>query len=224
VLPALVPELEEAYGPDIKWGVWLEGEEHRARQALERAGLVLDSAPTVQGAAMADIVGLDAPAGAEPVDPAVVAEVNEAAYGLAPGAFGSSIGGLPTGELRAYGVRHAGVVASVAASIAHDDDAHVTFVATRPGSRRLGLGSRALRAALQHARDHGCTTTTLEASKEGAPVYRALGYRDLGEVVLYERRPRRAHAGAGPGYPAPRGLRHRRSPPGTAARRGRGDR
>ena len=42
--------------------------------------------------------------------------------------------------------------------------------------------------ALADARERGCTTTTLVATKMGHPVYARLGYRDLGRVQMWERR------------------------------------
>jgi len=44
-----------------------------------------------------------------------------------------------------------------------------------------------MRTALRAARDQGCTSTSLEASAAGRPVYARLGYRDLGETQLWER-------------------------------------
>ncbi len=45
-----------------------------------------------------------------------------------------------------------------------------------------------MRTALRDARDAGVTTTSLEGSPMGEPVYAALGYETLGRLALYERR------------------------------------
>jgi hypothetical protein len=51
------------------------------------------------------------------------------------------------------------------------------------------LASGVIRAALRDARRRGQTSTTLWASAMGAPVYERLGYRTLGHLHLWERRP-----------------------------------
>jgi len=69
------------------------------------------------------------------------------------------------------------------------DDASVGWVATLPQARRRGLASGVIRAALRKARERGRTSTTLWASAMGAPVYGRLGYRTVGHLHLWERRP-----------------------------------
>ena len=80
-------------------------------------------------------------------------------------------------------------VASVVTLHTDDADCAVYFVATDPEHRRAGHATRAMLAALRHARECGCETTTLQATKHGAPVYLKMGYDDLGVAVnLWERR------------------------------------
>jgi hypothetical protein len=43
-------------------------------------------------------------------------------------------------------------------------------------------------AALLDARERGCTTTSLQATKAGYPVYAGLGFRDLGPIDMWELR------------------------------------
>ena len=177
--------IEGLYGPRQKWGVWCDRRDGRTEAALEAAGLVLDSRPIGQGAALQDIAGLDDTDGAEPVDLLTVGRVNEAAYGLKDGRFVRIFSQMGDSGLVAFGVQDA----AVACYHPHGDDAHVCFVATHPDHRRRGLATAAVRGALRHAREAGCTTTTLEGSPKGVGVYRAMGYRDLCPIALWEKRP-----------------------------------
>jgi hypothetical protein len=42
--------------------------------------------------------------------------------------------------------------------------------------------------ALLDARERGCATSSLQATKMGRPVSAGLGYRDLGPIQMWERR------------------------------------
>jgi predicted acetyltransferase len=63
------------------------------------------------------------------------------------------------------------------------------MVATLPQHRGKQLASSLLSAALTEARQRGQITTSLQASSLGQGIYARLGYRALGEVHLYEKRP-----------------------------------
>jgi hypothetical protein len=41
---------------------------------------------------------------------------------------------------------------------------------------------------LHDARERGCATTSLQATKLGHSIYARLGYRDVGAVQMWERR------------------------------------
>jgi GNAT superfamily N-acetyltransferase len=64
----------------------------------------------------------------------------------------------------------------------------VTLVGTLEAARGRGLATLLMRRALADARERGCTTTTLVATKMGHPIYARLGYRDFGRVQMWERR------------------------------------
>ena len=64
----------------------------------------------------------------------------------------------------------------------------MTLVGTAPAARRRGLASAAMRFALGEAVRAGCTTTTLQATAAGRPVYQRLGYREFGAMELWEKR------------------------------------
>jgi GNAT superfamily N-acetyltransferase len=69
---------------------------------------------------------------------------------------------------------------------------YVWGVYVRPSHRRLGLATRLTQAALDHLDAVGCTSVRLHASRDGAPVYRAMGFRETNELELAPSRPGRA--------------------------------
>lgn len=173
------------------WTVWVPEADRRAARALEEAGHALDGVPREMGAAL-DALDL-APRLTLELDPSPswtdVAELNEAAYyGSAAGTyFGPALASFAG---RAYVARLDGRPASCLAIVDAGDDAYVALVATRPEAQRRGLAGELLRHALREARERDLATTTLEATRAGAPVYGRLGYRDLGVVEMWERRVR----------------------------------
>ena len=67
--------------------------------------------------------------------------------------------------------------------------AGIYLVATLPRERRRGMATAIVRHALQRARDAGYSIGTLQASKEGLGMYRALGFREYCRFAFYVRRP-----------------------------------
>lgn len=62
-------------------------------------------------------------------------------------------------------------------------------VATVADQQRRGYGESITRIALKHAAGNsGCHHTILQSTPAGLPLYRKLGYRDLGRVVVYATR------------------------------------
>lgn len=173
------------------WTVWvLPGDDHVA-EGLAAAGHVLDASPLAMGGVLAE---MDlAPRGDAEVtrsdDWVAMARLNAAAYGMPDddwvAAFARQTGeGL--GTLYVVGPHDDPV--SCAFIAPHEGNAEVCFVATKPAARGRGLASDLLRHALGKARDAGCETATLEASRAGRGVYARLGFRDLGELQLWELR------------------------------------
>jgi GNAT superfamily N-acetyltransferase len=64
--------------------------------------------------------------------------------------------------------------------------AGVYNVATPPAHRRRGYGAAMTWAAIDEGRRRGCTSAVLQASVAGYPVYRAMGFVDLGRYVQLE--------------------------------------
>ena len=94
----------------------------------------------------------------------------------------------PEGALRAYRADHRGRPAAVALALHHDEDCGVSFVATAPNHRRHGHATDVMHRVLIDAREHGCTTTSLQATELGEKLYVALGYRIVSTMQLWEHR------------------------------------
>jgi GNAT superfamily N-acetyltransferase len=171
-----------------KWGVWVDSKDVAAAERLEDAGLVLDSVPVVMGAEL-DALDLEQAPETQPVDLRTLGAINDRAYGYEDGRLEQTLAALPPGAVDPHAVEQEGVPVAVTFILDVRDDASVGWVATLPRARRQGLASGVIRAALRRARERGRTSTTLWASAMGAPVYERLGYRTLGHVHLWEKRP-----------------------------------
>jgi GNAT superfamily N-acetyltransferase len=188
--PAHLQELRARYSEAKvrRWGVWLDSRASLAAQALTQAGMVVTAASPGMGARIEHLqtdATDDAPT---PADLPTVGRVNDLAYGNYDARLERTLAPLPNGVLHGYRVDHAGEPAAVALALHHNEDCGVSFVATVPKARRRGLATEVMRQALQQARSDGCTTTTLQATDVGERLYRALGYRHLCVMQLWELR------------------------------------
>jgi GNAT superfamily N-acetyltransferase len=178
--------------------VWVEPEDEPAlAPALEARGHRRDAEPMVQVAALADLDLERLAAGDLDLDPApgfgTLGELNDRAWGLEPPALGAAFSGLDGAPgTQVWIALDGGRPASGLMLLREGDDAYVSMVATAPEARGRRLGRRLLARALLAARADGCTTTTLEASAPGEPVYAAMGYRSLHRLAMYEHRERAA--------------------------------
>lgn len=173
------------------WTVWVPEDDRRSAELLASAGHKLDAAPR---AMVLDLAELPAPSLGDldwtsEGSLADVKRINDAAYGYEPGTFERGIGDPPPeAGWRIYAARLEGRPASVLVTSDVDGDCGVWWVATLPEARGRGLAARLLQAALVEARERGAETSTLQATKLGYGVYERLGYRDIGEFQMWERR------------------------------------
>jgi GNAT superfamily N-acetyltransferase len=190
-LPGALPELARVYddaGVQAST-VWVHAGDDRAAAACAEAGHVLDATPELMWApldAMAlDTIGVlldEAPSWT------TVGDVNDAAYGLPRDHLSITLRDAdPRTGLRAVALHDGRPVATAAVAVA-EHNAAVVLVATLPEARGRGLAAACMRSCLRRARDRGATTTTLEATQLGRPVYRGMGYRELGALGMWERR------------------------------------
>jgi GNAT superfamily N-acetyltransferase len=171
------------------WTVWVPGQDREAAALLEDRGHRLDASP----AAMAiELEGFSRePAGeldldTEP-DPLEIGRLNDVAYGYEH-QFTRAIELIDPGAAHAYVARVDGAPAACTVALDEERDCCITFVATLPAARGRGLAGGLITHALLDARERGCETSSLQATKMGQPLYERLGYRDLGAIEMWERR------------------------------------
>jgi len=174
------------------WAVWVRPGDDALVEELLARGHHLDAEPTLM-AAVLDELDLN-PRVALELDPDPrwpdLGPINEAAYDLAAGTFAGALGRVPLDVgLRPLVARLDGLpVACVSWMATAEGDCAIQSVATLPEARGRGLASELLREALRRARAAGCSTTTLEGTAAGTPVYERLGYRTLGTLRMLEHR------------------------------------
>jgi GNAT superfamily N-acetyltransferase len=61
---------------------------------------------------------------------------------------------------------------------------YIQWVATDPDMRRRGLGTAVMRLLLDWCVDHGAPSVELHATPDGEPVYRALGFSEVGPHAM----------------------------------------
>jgi ribosomal protein S18 acetylase RimI-like enzyme len=191
-LEAAYDELAHLYeeGGVRAWTVWVHPGDRDAAALLERAGHVLDATPRAMATELAGL----GPATTSTLDwerttdARAVAGLNDAAYGYGDAPFMRAFGDVLPGAGHFYLARLDGEPAACVGAFDAGGDCSIAWVATRPDGRGRGLASGLMSQALADARERGCATTSLQATKLGEPVYARLGYRALGAIEMWERR------------------------------------
>ena len=152
----LRPHLDEIarfYRDTPKWGAWIDPGNTQDAEGLTDLGLVLDSRPVLMAAPL-DAVELPSNGEVETATMAEVGAVNDRAYGSPAGVIALALGDIHDADIRGYGIRIDGELASVASIIDVDQDAFVTMVATLPHRRGNHLASSVLAHALRIIGSH----------------------------------------------------------------------
>jgi len=171
------------------WTVWVRPGDEALAAELAARGHAADGTPALMGAAIADVdLSASAPLPVAPLeDWETVGAVNERAYGVT--GFAAALAGFRVDDRsRAWAALDGDAPVATVGVIEEEGDAYVCFVATDPAARGRGLCRGLMAHALREAAARGCTTTTLEGSPMGEPIYTRMGYGTLGRLQLWERR------------------------------------
>ncbi len=113
----------------------------------------------------------------------LVGTISAAAYGAEEAPVGDWVAPLfaaiTDSRLRSHGLLVDGEFACVALTLRIGDDIAFHHVATEARCRRRGLAARLLIAVMAAARAEGARSATLQASRDGFPLYQQLGFRTL---------------------------------------------
>jgi GNAT superfamily N-acetyltransferase len=202
VLAGTHEELAAAYAKaGCSWTVWVPEADTETARMLAGAGHALDAQPRAMGIELAgieepDLSGID---WTDQGDVEEMASLNDAAYGYEPGSWIKGMGREPAG-LHVYLARLDGKPAATVGARDAGADCTIWNAATAESARGRGLSTALMRKAIFDAARRGCKTSTLQATKLGAPVYRRCGYDDFGALGMWEFRPPQL---AGEAHPAP---------------------
>jgi ribosomal protein S18 acetylase RimI-like enzyme len=185
------------------WTVWVPEADSETARRLEAAGHTLDAQPRAMGIELGGIEEPDLAAieWSDEGDAEAMSSLNDEAYGYPDGTWIRGMG-RPGPEVRVYTASLEGKpVATVSARDA-GTDCSIWCVATAERARGRGLSTALMRQALFDAQQRGRQTSTLQATKLGAPLYRRCGYQDFGALGMWELRPPQLAAEASPGAAA----------------------
>jgi GNAT superfamily N-acetyltransferase len=193
-LAAAYEEVARAYAEiGATWTVWVPPGDEEAQALLQRAGHALDAEPAVMALDLRGGVERPAPDALEDWtadgDVGVLGPLNDRSYSFGTDSFTRALAGLPGDDLATYVVHRDGAAVGCLVIVDHERNANVEMVAVVPEARGEGIAGKLLRHALADAVERGLETSTLIATRLGRPVYERLGYRVLGTLQMWERRP-----------------------------------
>jgi GNAT superfamily N-acetyltransferase len=177
--------LDQRYADVDAWTVWVPETDRASAEFLESRGHALDADPAMM---ILDLAAFEPPADLPEWSHGTiedVARINDGAYPWRDGSMERALLGANFPDsLHIYVAEGA----STLGILDHEGDASAIFVATLPEARGRGLAAGLLAAALIEARERGNDVSTLQATKQGEPVYARLGYQRFGAIEMWEKR------------------------------------
>ena len=155
----------------LRWSLWT-GDAATSQVPLG-GGFVAAGNTTDMARTLADLPPCSATPTVVSTTPAAVAKIN--------GLSGRLLRGVTGFDAFTAGGESAGLL-----SFRHEDDVHLSFLATKPEHRKRGLASALVTAALHQARRCGAATVTLQATPAALSLYQRLGFTAIGEWHEWE--------------------------------------
>jgi ribosomal protein S18 acetylase RimI-like enzyme len=121
-------------------------------------------------------------------DPQTMTRLNDVVYGLPGAMFEPAFAQLGRRDDMHVYMAGDGEPQACVMAYDHEDDCSIWFVATLEQARGQGYAAALMGHALADGRERGRTTSTLQATDMGRPIYERLGYRSLGEIQMWEKR------------------------------------
>jgi GNAT superfamily N-acetyltransferase len=180
---AAVDAVEAAYAEAgvTRFAAWAHESDRRLRATLERRGYVVDEVTRAMGA---ELDGVDLPRPDVDLGPADWRE-HLRIVGVPPG----FLAGVDPRAFHVLVARLGGAGVATALAFDHEGDCGLSNVVTLEHARRRGLATALTALHLDAARRRGCVTASLQSSPAAERVYTAAGFRDLGRILEYARRP-----------------------------------
>jgi GNAT superfamily N-acetyltransferase len=123
------------------------------------------------------------------------AKAMEQGFGLPEGLGPMCARGVADDSIRLFAAKEDGKILSTSMLFLHDGLAGIYCVATLPEARSRGLGAHVTAEPLRIAAKEGYETGILQSSQAGYPVYKKLGFEEVGSIPIFMRR---VESGLGP--------------------------
>ena len=170
------------------WTVWTPRSHTATAELLRDAGHHLDAQPrlmAVDGLDRFEAPDLDGVEWTRDPDPEEFARVTDEGFGMGDEGFERAVlGRFDVPGSHQYLARLDGKPATTAMVIDADGDAGIYAIATVPEARGKGLARNLMLQSLHDARERGCETSTLQATKEGFRIYQRMGYDEMGAAMM----------------------------------------
>jgi GNAT superfamily N-acetyltransferase len=192
-LEAAYDEVAAAYADvGANWTVWVQPEGREAAATLLAArGHALDAEPAAMTRSLAE------PPARPPQDAledwtaagdlADVTRINDRSYTFETDSWTRALAGLRLDDVHVYVARRGGEPVASLIIVDHEGHSSVEMVAVLPEARGAGLSAKLLAHALADAAERGSASAALISTKLGYPVYRRLGFEEIGNFQMWER-------------------------------------
>jgi ribosomal protein S18 acetylase RimI-like enzyme len=161
------------------YAIWVHESEDATIAELERSGLGVDTTTRAMAMSLADITVPRLDIDLAPSDWGEYLRIIEVPDG--------TLEGVDPADFHVLIAKLDGESVTAGMAYDHDGDCGIYNVGTLAHARRRGLGTALTALHLLRAQRRGCTTASLQATKEAEGIYAGAGFRSLGRFIEYVR-------------------------------------